>query len=147
TLFIGRDVSREREIAARKALGATPGRLVRSVLVECTLFAVIAAVVGAVQGVAARRVLVSEASSTLSGLHRVSVDTPVVAAIAGLTGLVALLCGVLPAWYASRVDLSPFLRMSTGMRPRAWGLRRALVVAQIALSSVLLVGAGLLGRT
>ncbi len=147
TLLIGRDVSREREMAARLALGASRWQLVRGVAVECAVFAVIAAVVGTVAGQVALRIFVHHASSTLSGLHRASIDLPVAVAVACLTGLATLLCGILPAWHAAHMDFSPFLRMSTGARPRAWGLRGSLVVAQIALSCVLLIGAGLLART
>src|SRR5690606_14838017 len=95
----------------------------------------------------ALRMFVSYASTTIPGLHRVSADIPVAVAVVGLVGLVAVLSGILPAWHASRVDFSPFLRMPTGTRLSALGLRRALVVAQIALSCVLLIGAGLLART
>ena len=147
TLFIGRNVSRERELAARMALGASRGRLVRSVLVESALFAVTAAIVGTALGAAALRVFVAQASDSISGLHRVGVEAPVAFAIAVLIGFVTLLCAVLPAWHAARVEFSPFLRTASGARPRARRVREALMVAQIALTCVLLIGAGLLART
>lgn len=147
TLLIGRDVSREREMAARMALGASRGQLVRGVLVESALFAVLAAVAGTALGVAALKVFVAYASESVPGLHRAGFDLPVVLAVLGVTGAVTLLCGVLPAWHASHVEFSPFLRTSTGMRPHVWRARGVLVVGQIAASCVLLIGAGLLART
>jgi predicted permease len=72
---------------------------------------------------------------------------PIAAAIAGLTIAVSLLCAAVPAWNAARADFSPFIRGTSSPRPRAWRLRSALVIAQIALSCVLLIGAGLLTRT
>jgi putative ABC transport system permease protein len=90
---------------------------------------------------------VSEASSTVSGLHRVAIDARMALAIASLTIVVTLLCGAVPAWHAARDDFSSFLRPTAGSRPRAWRVRHALVIAQVAFSCALLVGAGLLART
>jgi predicted permease len=147
TLFIGRDVSRARELAARMALGATPRQLVRSVLVETALVAVMASLAGMGIGVVALKVFVSQAAGAIPALHRVSMGVPTVLAIAALTVIVTLVCAAAPAWHAARADFSPFLRAAGASRPRAWRVREALVVAQIALSCVLLVGAGLLART
>ena len=147
TLFIGRDVSRQREVAARMALGASRRQLVRGVLIETLLVASIASLVGMGLGAVVLEVFVARGAGAISGLHRVAIGLPIANAIASLTLLVTLLCGAVPAWHAARADFNPFLRASIGSRPRAWRVRRSLVIAQIALSCVLLVGAGLLSRT
>ena len=147
TLFIGRDVARQRELAARRALGATTPQLVRSVLVETSLIAVIASIVGAGLGAVMLQVFVSQASSSVSGLHRVTMGLPIAFAIAALTVVVSLICGIVPALHAARTRVSPLLRGASSPGPQAWRLRGVLVVAQIALSCVLLIGAGLLTRT
>lgn len=147
TLFIGRDVTRQRELAARKALGATTSQLVRSVLVETSLIAVIASMVGTFLGSVMLQVFVSQAAPSISGLHRVTMGLPIALTIAAMTILISLTCGVVPALHAARTRVSPFLRGTSSPGPQAWRLRGALVVAQIALSCVLLIGAGLLTRT
>jgi predicted permease len=147
TLFIGRDVARQRELAARMALGATTPQLVRSVLVETSLIAVIAAIVGTGLGAAMLQVFLRQAAASVSGLHRVTIGLPIILAIAALTIVVSLLCGAVPALHAARARVSPFLRAAASPGPQAWRVRGALVVAQIALSCVLLIGAGLLTRT
>jgi predicted permease len=147
TLFIGRDVARQRELAARMALGATAAQLVRSVGVETLLIAMMASVVGMAVGAGTLEVFLKLASGTISGLHRVDVGLPVATATAVLTLVVTMLCGMVPAWHAARTDFSPFLRANTTSSPRSWRLRFALVVAQIALSCMPLIGAGLLART
>lgn len=147
TLFIGRDVTRQKELAARKALGATTAQLVRSVLVETSLIAVSASIVGALLGSVMLHVFVSQAAPSVSGLHRVTMGLPIVLTIVAMTVLIAVACGVVPALHAVRTGVSPFVRACSSPGPRAWRLRGALVVAQIALSCVLLIGAGLLTRT
>jgi len=147
TLFIGRDVARQRELAARMALGATAPQLVRGVLVETALTALMASLVGVAVGAAMLRVFVGQAAASVSGLHRVSMGLPVAFAIAALTIVVSLICAAVPAWHAARADFSAFVRGTASSRHRAWRLRGALVVAQIALSCMLLIGAGLLMRT
>ena len=118
-LFIGRDVARQRELAARMALGATTPQLVRSVLVETSLIAVIASIIGAGLGAVMLQVFVSQAASSVSGLHRVTMGLPIVLAIAALTIVVSLICGLVPALHASRTRVSPFLRgVSTPGRRR-----------------------------
>ena len=147
TLFIGREVARRRELAARMALGATPSQLVRSVLVETSLIAVIASIAGAGLGALMLQLFLRQAAASVSGLHRVSMGLPIVLAIAALTIVVSLICGFVPALHAARARVSPFLRSGSSPGPQAWRARGALVVAQIALSCALLIGAGLLTRT
>jgi predicted permease len=147
TLFIGRDIARERELAACVALGAPRSRLVSSVLIEALLIALLASVAGLALGAVTLKLFLDAAQQGLPGLDRVSIDRPVLLAIALLTMVVTLACGSLPAWRASRTGFGAFLRSRSGLAPQAWRLRAALVVAQIALSCVLLIGAGLLART
>jgi putative ABC transport system permease protein len=71
TLFIGRDVSRQREVAARMALGASRSQLVRSVLVETLLIALMASLAGMGLGAVTLKIFVAHASGVISGLHRV----------------------------------------------------------------------------
>jgi putative ABC transport system permease protein len=147
TLFIGRDIARERELAARLALGASPSRLVLSALVEALLIAFVASLAGLALGAATLKLFLAAAQQGLPGLDRVSLDRPVFLAIAILTMVVTLASGSLPAWHASRMSAGAFLRSRSTLAPQAWRLRAVLVVAQIALSCVLLIGAGLLTRT
>ncbi len=147
TLFIGRDIARERELAARVALGAPRSRLVSSVLIEALLIASLASVAGLALGAVTLKLFLDAAQQGLPGLDRVSIDRPVLIAIAVLTMIVTLACGSLPAWRVSRMGVGAFLRSRSAVAPRAWRVRKALVVAQIALSCVLLISAGLLART
>ena len=72
---------------------------------------------------------------------------PIALTVAGLTLVMTLICAVAPAWHAARVRSGPFAGGATTARPGVWRVRGALVVSQIALSCVLLIGAGLLTRT
>ncbi|MGV3518759.1 FtsX-like permease family protein [Luteitalea sp.] len=146
TLFIGRDVSRRRELVTRMAVGASPGRLVRAVLVEVALLASVAALAGSALGWVTTRVLAVQAAEAVPGLRSVQMDAPVLAAIVGLTFLTTMLCAIAPAWQAVRLEFTPAARGTTESL-HAWQVRRVLVVAQIAVSCVLLVSAGLLVRT
>ena len=147
TLFIGRDVAREREMAARLAIGATASQLVRRVLIESLFTASIAALFGVALGAALLQLFISQAADSIPGLHRVTMGVPVAGAIIVLTMMVSLACAAVPAWRAARPDVGSFVRGTSSPSRRAWRVRGALVVAQIALSCVLLVGAGLLTRT
>ncbi|MCC6162697.1 MAG: ABC transporter permease [Acidobacteria bacterium] len=146
TLFIGRDVSRRRELVTRMAVGASPARLVRGVLVEIALIAGIAALAGSFLGWMTIRVLTAQAADAVAGLRSVHMDAPVLAAIVALTFLTTMLCAIAPAWHATHLEFAPAARGTTESL-HAWQVRRILVVAQIAVSCVLLVSAGLLART
>jgi len=145
TLFLGRDITRHGELVTRAALGASRLRLARALLVETFLIASLASLIGVVVSVGVVRLLVSQTASLVGGLS-VEIGWPVIAGIVALTMLTTLLCGVTPAWQAMNLGASSLLHIGTHT-PRLWKLRNTLVVAQIALCTILLVGAGLLVRT
>jgi predicted permease len=150
TLFLGRAVTRRREVAARIALGASPFQLARGLLVETLVIAAVASVVAVALAALALRVYAARAVGVLPAIEAataMTLDGPILAAIGGLTIVAALACGALPAWHAARSDVRPVLRAASALTPTAWRVRGLLVVVQIALSVVLLIGAGLLTRS
>lgn len=148
SLLLSRAVSREREIAVRLALGAGRVRVVRAVLAEAVLIALAGAALGATVAIGAVRILGRLAAGTLPRLQEVAIDFPVLLASLATAGLVALVCGTAPAVHALRTNLAPAFRQAGASRTRHVGhVTGALVVAQIAASVVLLIGAGLLTRT
>jgi putative ABC transport system permease protein len=148
-LLIARGVSRERELVTRAALGAGRGRLVRLLLTEAFVIAVIGGVAGVVAAMWGLAVIVSTVSEAPAYWFVPRIDLRVVAATIVVTGVVTLLAGLAPAWRLSRVDVS-----AAGSSTRAAGasrghrrFQRTLVTAQVAVSLVLLVGATLLARS
>jgi predicted permease len=141
-------MGREREIAVRSALGAGRGRLIRQLLAESALLALIGSAVGLVLAVWLSRTLVALAPPTLPRLHEIGLDARVLLFTAAVTVVTALLCGILPALELSRPRgeaLKEGARTSTGRRERR--IFGALVAAQLAIAVVLLVGGGLLLRS
>lgn len=148
TLTVARATAREHEAAIRCALGATWRRLVQQTLVENIVLVGLALVAALPAAVWTSRVLTGFGpSSPLSVAVDAVIDGRVMAFGAGLALVTAVLLSLLPARIAARASLSEtFGRRSRGATSRA-GLQSALVVAQVALSVVLLVGAGLFTRT
>ena len=148
-LMLARVGGRGREIAVRTALGASRLRIVRQLLTESLLLAVAGGGVGLLLAIWAVRWLVSLSPGTIPRVDEISVDPRV----AGFTLLVSVATGVLfglvPALQVSRTDLTDALKESGRTTPglRRHRLRSALVVSEVALSLVLLVGAGLLIRS
>lgn len=145
TLFLGRDITRRRELATRMAMGANRLQLARAVLVDTLVIAAVACIAGAGVGAAVLKLFRAEAVGAVPALN-VDVRLPVVMiAIAMLTLVATLLCGGIPAWHAARLGAGAMREAADA--PRIWRMRNALVVAQIALCSILLVSANLLVRT
>ena len=155
SLMLARTVARGREMTVRMTLGAARGRLIQQMLVEGTLLAIVSSVLGLFVATWGARVLLATVSATSS---QVAIDTTpntrVLAFTAAMTLASVLLFGLLPAFRATQVDLATSLR-SQGRNlmgaARVGGSRipfgRALVVAQLALSMLLLIGGGLLVRS
>jgi predicted permease len=152
-LLLSRATGRERELAVRVALGAGRLRLIRQLLTESLLLAAIGAAVGLLVAVVGSRVLlqlVSDSSTPVPLDARL--DAPVLAFTAAITLVTGLLFGLAPALRATRPDLNVVLRgtahnISGAGRPGRWPLARLLVGAQVALSLILLVTAGLFVRS
>jgi putative ABC transport system permease protein len=149
-LLLARSASRARELALRTALGASTWRLVRALFAECVVLALLAGVVGVALGWATLKILVWLRPNSLSAIAEAEIDMRVVAFTFGVSIAATLLFGLAPALQLRSRKLGDALRhgasgvMRGGSGPR---LRKALVVAQMAMSVVLLVSAGLLVRS
>jgi predicted permease len=161
SLMLARTVARGREMTVRMTLGAGRGRLIRQMLVEGALLAIVSSVIGLFAATWGTRVLlatVGASNATVPIAIDTTPDARVFAFTASMTLASVLLFGLLPAFRATRVDLATSLRsqgrnlMGGGGRAARVGGRRipfgrALVVAQMALSMLLLIGGGLLARS
>jgi putative ABC transport system permease protein len=147
-LLLARAGSRRKEIAMRTALGATRSRVVRQLLTESIVVAFAGGAAGIVLAAWGVHALVAFAPETIPRVSEVGVDGTVVLFTAVVALATGVLFGVVPALTASRADVSERLkeggRTASGAHGRAG---RLLVVSEVALSLVLLVGAGLLIRS
>ncbi len=144
-LMLARATARQKEFALRAALGASRWRIMRQLLVESLLLALVGGVVGFFLSIWALRLLLTAIPIQLPFWMNFGIDLRVLGFTAAITLLTGLMFGAAPALQTSRVDLNDTLkeggRGSGGVRARA---RSLLVVAEIALSLVVLVGAGLM---
>jgi predicted permease len=139
-LLLARGVARRREIAIRLAVGATRWRLIRQLMVEATLLAATGTAAGVGFAFLASGVL---RNVSLSGDVMQSEFTPdwrFACAAAALGVIAAFVSGIVPALASSRMNLSNAMRVSQTTTPRLW-MRSLLVIAQIAVSVILLLGA------
>ena len=146
-LMLARSSVRQREIAIRRALGAGRARLVRQLLTESVVLAVVGGALGLLFAVWGVDALVLLSPPSLPRLQGVGVNSTVLAFTAGLSIVTGVIFGLVPAIQGSRVDLHQVMReasRSTSASGRATRLRRVLVVGEFALALVLLVGAALL---
>jgi putative ABC transport system permease protein len=149
-LLLVRGVSRGGELAVRAAMGAGRGRLVRQLVTESLVLSVAGAGAGLALAAVGTRLLVQAAPSSIPRLEDIRVDGLVLGFTFALAVLTGVLFGILPARLVVRPDLARTLREGgrSGMQ-RVGGnrARMALVVAEVALSVMLLAGAGLLIRS
>jgi putative ABC transport system permease protein len=145
-LLLARAAARRREVALRTALGATRWRLVRQFLTESVLLYGLGGVAGLAVAAVIIRLLVAYGPRNIPRLEEVSLDARALAFTFGVSVAVGLLFGIVPALRASREDLAGTLReaRASGESFARNRLRGTLVVVEVALSFVLLVGAGLL---
>ncbi len=137
--------TRRREMSVRVALGASRSRIIRQLLTESCLLALVGAVLGIVLAYWGTTLIASQLPAGIPRIAEASVDLPVLGFTLGVSILTGLLFGLAPALQASRLNLTEALkegdRGSSGGRQH---LRSLLVVGEVALTLTLLVGAGLL---
>jgi putative ABC transport system permease protein len=150
-LLLAKATSRTREIAIRAAVGAGRGRIIRQLITESVVLALVAGVAGLILALWGAQALVAIAPSNVPRLADAAVLDKWVLAFTLATSVAAsLLFGLAPALTTSRVDLNDALKLGGARSVTGGGagkLRSALVVAEIALSVVLLTGAGLLMKS
>jgi len=144
-LMLARATARQKEFALRAALGASRWRIIRQLLLESLLLAIAGGVLGFVLSIWALRLLLTAIPGDLPFWMNFNLDWRVLGFTLAITLLTGLIFGAMPALQTSRVDLNDTLkeggRGNSGVRSRA---RNLLVVSEIAMSLVLLVGAGLM---
>ena len=150
-LLLARASAREREMAVRQALGASRWRLMRQLLAESLLLAIVGAALGAFLAQNLSRFLVSFLNTSGNNVFLdLGLDWRVLGFAAGAAALTSVLFGLTPALRATRIEPGAAMKASgrglTAGRER-FSLRRALVVVQVALSLVLVAGALLFSRS
>jgi putative ABC transport system permease protein len=148
SLLLARGATRDREIALRAAIGAGRGRLVRQLLTESLVLAVLGGVAGVALGWWCLHVLLGMAPPDLPRVQEIGIDGRVLAFTALASMLTGIAFGLVPAVQTARTEPGAALKEGArGSSGRGVWIRRALVVAEVALAVVLLVGAGLMIRS
>jgi len=148
-LLLARAADRQREMAIRASLGAGRGRLLRQLLVESVLLSAVGGLAGLLVGSWGLGIIVGLGQDQIPALESVRLDPWVLAFTAGVSVLTGVLFGLAPGWQAAGRSVAPELK--DGARsidaPGRERIRRLLVASEIALSVILLAGAGLLLRS
>jgi predicted permease len=146
-LLLARSVTRRKELAVRAALGAGRGRLIRQSLTEAIMIGVLGGVAGLMLAVWLKWLLLALSPPGIPRLDEIELDYRVLAFNAALALLIGALVGLLPAIQGSKVDLIESLKddvQKLGTGAGSLRLKSVLIAGEIALSLVLLIGAGLL---
>lgn len=148
-LVLARIVSRQKEIAVRSALGASRIRLLRQIVCETVVLSVVGGLIGLLIAHFGVKLIVAFLASKLPRASAIGVDGSVLAFTLVVSFAVGILAGLVPAFRLSKVNVSEALKQGSRTSSDAGGnrTRGVLVVSEVALSLMLLVGAGLLIRT
>jgi putative ABC transport system permease protein len=145
-LLLAQATERRQEFAVRLAMGATRGRILRQMLTESFLLALMGTAAGLLMagwGVGALR----SVSWRIPGMAEVEINAAVLLATLSVSSLTSLIFGLAPALTASRQDLNEILKSSPASDPRRRRLSKSLVVAEVAMAVALLAASGLMIRT
>ena len=147
-LLLARGAQRRTEFAMRAALGAARIRLLRQLMTESLVLALLGGAFGLLVAALGVRALILLSPPGLPRLNAIRIDGTVFAFALGVTALIGMLIGIIPALRAARSDPHESLQQSSARATgsRQW-TRRALVIAEVSLAMVLLVSAGLLVRS
>lgn len=145
-LLLARASVRTRELAVRVAIGASRPQILRQLSTEGLLIGVLGAGAGLLLAMWGVALLVDLAPAALPRRDTIHIDAGTVAFAIGISVICAVAVSLVPAWHATRHDLSGAMKRDADTTPRATVTRGVLVSAQIALSLMLLVGAGLMAR-
>ena len=149
-LALARTFGRQKEIAIRSALGASSARVLRQILTESVLLASIGGVLGLLVAYFGERFMVAYLANQLPPTVTVGLDLRVLAFTAVISILTGIAAGMLPAFRLAKSDVNQALKQGLGRTDTSSGSQRTrsvLVVAEVALSLVLLIGAGLMIRS
>ena len=145
-LFAARGAARAREFAIHAAVGATRGQIIKKLLIESFMIAILGGALGFLFAVWVRNGLIALSPGDVARFHQVSFDLPVLGFTFLIASLTTVLFGLWPAWQASHADVQLALKegsSGSGDPPSAKRARDWLVISEIALTLTLLVAAGL----
>jgi predicted permease len=149
-LILGRAFARRKEIAIRSAMGASRSRLVQQLLTEALIISICGAVLGLFAAHFGIELLTKFFAGKLPRIADIGLNTPVLAFTFALSILTGIISGLLPAWSMTKGDINEALKQGLGHTDAESGTsktRSSLVVVEVALSLVLLIGAGLMLRS